>query len=277
MALAGRLVEQPDGGDIPGTSATFRAAMFPRPHETPHGVFPTTRRSVVEAIRDQDPDTRRAALDTLITVYWRPVYAHLRRKWRLQPADSEDLTQEFFTQAVTDDFLLGYDPAQARFRTYVRVCLDRFVANAQRDERRLKRGGGITVLPLDFALIEQELAAADGQAGEDGADAWFDREWIRGLFAAAVSDLRTACRGTPREIRFAVFERYDLAPTREADRPGYRAVAEELGLPVTQVTNHLAWARRELRRLLLERLRSLTATDAEFREEAEELLGEGRA
>jgi len=57
----------------------------------------------------------------------------------------------------------------------------------------------------------------------------------------------------------------------------YRTIAEELGLPVTQVTNHLAWARRELRKLLLERLRSLTATDAEFREEAEELLGEKRS
>ena len=46
---------------------------------------------------------------------------------------------------------------------------------------------------------------------------------------------------------------------------------------MTQVTNHLAWARRELRKLVLERLRSLTATDAEFREEAEELLGEKRS
>ena len=277
MALAVRLVEQADGGNLTRTPATFRAAMFPRPQETPHGVFPTTQRSVVEAIRDQDPDTRRAALDTLVAVYWRPVYAHLRRKWRLQPADSEDLTQEFFTQAVTGGLLGGYDPTQARFRTYVRVCLDRFVANAQRDRRRLKRGGGATVLPFDVGLIEHELAALDSQIGEDGADTWFDREWIRGLFTAAVSDLRAACQGTPREIRFAVFERYDLAPAREPDRPGYRAVAEELGLPVTQVTNHLAWARRELRRLVLERLRPLTATDAEFREEAEELLGEARS
>ena len=64
---------------------------------------------------------------------------------------------------------------------------------------------------------------------------------------------------------------------RRAKRPAYRTIAEELGLPVTQVTNHLAWARRELRRLVLERLRSLTSSDAEFREEAEELLGENRS
>jgi hypothetical protein len=42
---------------------------------------------------------------------------------------------------------------------------------------------------------------------------------------------------------------------------------------VTQVTNHLAWARRELRRLVLERLRLLAGSDAEFRAEAEDLFG----
>ena len=49
--------------------------------------------------------------------------------------------------------------------------------------------------------------------------------------------------------------------------------AEELGLPATQVTNHLAWARRELRRLVLDRLRVLTGCEAEFREEAQSLFG----
>ena len=53
-----------------------------------------------------------------------------------------------------------------------------------------------------------------------------------------------------------------------------RDLAEEFHLPVTQVTNHLAWARRELRRLLLERLHSLSASDAEFRDEAASVLGQ---
>ena len=54
---------------------------------------------------------------------------------------------------------------------------------------------------------------------------------------------------------------------------GRAQLASELAIPVTQVTNYLAFARRELRRLLLERLRSLCATDEEFRLEARELLG----
>jgi len=247
--------------------------MFPAP-ETPQGAFPTTRRSVIDAIRQEDPDARRNALGTLVAAYWRPVYAHLRGKWRLQPADSEDLTQEFFAQAVTGDFLRGYDPGRARFRTYVRVCLDRFVANAQRNGQRLKRGGGAAVLSLDFDLIERELAVGDDRPGSDG-DAWFEREWVRGIFTDAVADLRTACRDTPRQIRFAVFERYDLTPPTDADRPSYRALADELDIPVTQVTNHLSWARRELRRRVLDRVRAVAGSDAEFRAEAEELFGAG--
>ena len=44
-------------------------------------------------------------------------------------------------------------------------------------------------------------------------------------------------------------------------------------MPVTQVTNHLAWARREMRRIVLEHLHAMTGTDAEYREEALELFG----
>lgn len=38
------------------------------------GAFPSTRRSIIAAVRDDDPKARRAAFDALISVYWRPVY-----------------------------------------------------------------------------------------------------------------------------------------------------------------------------------------------------------
>jgi hypothetical protein len=42
---------------------------------------------------------------------------------------------------------------------------------------------------------------------------------------------------------------------------------------VSQVTNHLHWARRELRREVLETLRETTASEEEYRAEARALLG----
>lgn len=62
--------------------------------------FPTTSRSIVAAVRADDAEARRAALDALVSVYWRPVYTRLRLRWGAQPADAEDLTQDFFARAA---------------------------------------------------------------------------------------------------------------------------------------------------------------------------------
>src|SRR5262245_55447296 len=119
--------------------------------------FPTTRLSVVEAAAGSDPDIRRRAFDALVAVYWRPAYLHLRLKWDTGREEAEDLTQEFFARAMEQGFFEKYDPSRARFRTFLRGSLDHLVANARRDERRLKRGGGAAHLPLDFAGAEVDL------------------------------------------------------------------------------------------------------------------------
>jgi RNA polymerase sigma factor (sigma-70 family) len=235
--------------------------------------FPSTRLSVLSAVGSPDADARQAALEVLSAIYWRPVYARYRLKWNLSGPDAEDLTQDFFARAAHDNLFQDFDPARGRFRTFVRVCADRLAANARRGHRRLKRGGGATIVSLDVPGAERDLAGVPAGQSDDEADAWFDREWVRALFADAVERLRSATAGTSREIRFRLLCRYDLEPQRDADRPAYRALADEFGLPVTQVTNHLAWARRELRRLLLERLHALSASDAEFRDEVETVLG----
>jgi RNA polymerase sigma-70 factor (ECF subfamily) len=235
--------------------------------------FPNTRLSLILAARGEDPDARRAAFEVLVSSYWRPAYVRFRLKWCAQPADAEDLTQEFFARAVPGGFFDAYDPSRGRFRTYLRSCLDHFAANARRDERRLKRGGAVTLLPLDFADSERELGRSGGLLSDADPDDWFDREWIRSLLAEAVESLRRSTAGTPKEIRFRVFARHDVEPALETERPSYRALAEEFSLPTTHVTNHLAWARRELRRLVLERIRSLVGSDAEYRAEVQAVFG----
>jgi hypothetical protein len=85
--------------------------------------------------------------------------------------------------------------------------------------------------------------------------------------------LRQRCRGTSKEVAFRLFERYDLADVEPAERPSYAELASEHGLPVTQVTNHLHWVRKEFRATVLATLREITASEAEFRAEARALLG----
>lgn len=233
--------------------------------------FPPTRHSMVEAARSLDADERRAAFERVVQAYWRPVYAYLRLRAGASPEDAEDLTQGFFARAFEKRFFDAYDPSRARFRTFVRACLDGFAANERSAERRLKRGGGAVVLSLDFGSAERDLPEP-AVVGDD-PDAVFHREWVRAVCAEAVVETRRRCRASGREQALALFERCDLADLADADRPSYAALATEFGVSVTQVTNLLTAARREFRSAMADVLRARTASDAEFEEEAARLLG----
>jgi hypothetical protein len=70
------------------------------------------------------------------------------------------------------------------------------------------------------------------------------------LFTLALEDLRAECERTAKATQWAVFEAYDLA---EGDRPSYAELGERHGVPASQITNYLAWARGRLRALVEER------------------------
>ncbi|HUD71409.1 MAG TPA: sigma-70 family RNA polymerase sigma factor [Dongiaceae bacterium] len=230
--------------------------------------FPTTHLSAVAGARSGEPETRRRAFESIVGAYWRPVYAHVRIKWRRAAADAEDLTQAFFARALEKEYFAGFDPARGRFRTYLRTCLDRFVANEEKAAARLKRGGDAAPLPLDFAAAEAAVASA----GHASPEEVFDAEWVQALFARAVARLETHCAAAGRATDFHLFRRYDL---EDAGRGAltYETLAAEIGLTASLVTNHLARVRREFRRLLLETLREITGSDEEYRLEARLLLG----
>lgn len=227
---------------------------------------------MVEALGAPDPETRSRAADVLAATYWQPVYTYLRLRWRAPPEEAEDLTQEFFGRALERGFFVRYDPGRARFRTFVRVCVDRLVANERQAAGRLKRGGGMRTIPLDLAAVERELATRAAIEPAE-VDEFFRREVVRAIFTHAIENLRSEAAAAGKRVQFTVFERYDLEGPDRPDRPSYATLALELGIPVTQVTNHLAAMRRRFRALVLERLRSLAGSDTEYRAEAREILG----
>lgn len=235
------------------------------------GIFPATRWSAIEGTRSADPEERRRAYDRLAALYWKPVYKYLRARWRRPAEDAQDLTQELFASLLVRGTLAQYDPSRARLRTFLRGCVDAFVATADRDARRLKRGGGSTPLSLEFELAEGELARTELPSPER-ADEFFEREWIRSLFSEAVDRVRSLCEADGRAAWFSLFERYDLEE-HEGNRPTYADLAREHGMAETDVTNRLASVRRAFRRVVLEILRETSASDEEFRREARSLLG----
>jgi RNA polymerase sigma factor (sigma-70 family) len=233
--------------------------------------FPATRLSVVARTRSDDEEIRKVAWATIIEAYWKPVYKYLRMKWSLDPEAAADLTQEFFTTTLEKAVLERYDPERARFRTYLRLCLDGFAANARKAERRLKRGGEIRIVSLDFETAEGEIAHHEVAVDAD-VDELFYREWVRSLFERSVADLKQHAATARRPEMFEVFARYDLADEGDA-RPTYADLARTLDLTTATVTNHLAAMRRQFRQIVLDGLRELTSSDEEFEAEAARLLG----
>jgi len=232
--------------------------------------FPITRHSVVAWLASEQPDVRRSAFDALASAYWAPVFKYVRLKWSASPDEAADLTQAFFLRAYEKTFFASFDPARARFRTYLRTCVDRFVSNARQQSRRLKRGGHVELVPFDFATAESELQRQHiGDAVRD-LDAFFQREWLRSLLGLAVDRLRSLCNAKGRATRFRMFERYYLAED-ESMRPTYAALADDMCISTADVTNELAAARRDFRRLVLIVLRQQCATDEEFESEARAL------
>ncbi len=230
--------------------------------------FPATRPSILHAVLGEDAERRQRAFDLLISAYWRPVYKHVRLKWRASADDSADLVQGFFASVIERGTLASYDAGQGRFHVWLRTCLDRFVSNERTAAGRLKRGGDFVLESLDYPAAEAELQVADAKSVEP--EALFYQEWVRSFFGLAVTRLEAEWRAKGREPQFAMWRRYDMAGDATLS---YADLAREYGTNPATVTNQLAAVRRRFRQVLLETLREVTADEREFRNEARSLLG----
>ena len=233
--------------------------------------FPVTRASAVVAAGSADAQVRHAAFAVLAEAYWRPAYAHVRLRRRKRAEDAADLVQGFFAAALEKGWFATFDARKARFRTFLRTCLDGFVSNQDKAAARLKRGGGKEPLSFDFAAEEGELEHLE-PASDDAVERACDAAWTRGIFATALRRLQEESQGRGRDVAFQLFQRYDVEPPPGACLT-YDDLANEFGIKNTDVVNRLAVMRREFRRHVLEALREATSSDAEFRDEARIVLG----
>ena len=234
--------------------------------------FPVTNQSAIAAARSEDHAVRQRAFETILTSYWKPAYKYIRLKWQANNEDAKDLTQGFFANAFENNHFAGYDARKASFQTFLRTCLDGFIANEKKAGKRLKRGGDANHFQLDFLSAEDEIAMQALQAKELNPQDYFHREWVRWMFTMSVDTLRERCVASGRSVHFQLFEAYDLRD--DGDAPvSYASLAKAFDLEPATVNNYLAATRRDFRRIVLDKLREITATDEEFRMEARSLLG----
>ncbi len=224
-------------------------------------VFPPTRWTLIVGAR-RDPGARRAALEELLSQYWKPLYFYVRRKGR--PVEhAKDDVQGFLAHLLESDFLDRADREKGRFRTYLRACFDHWHINEHEKAQAQKRGGGARVLSLDWEGAEREVPAA----AEDPAAA-YDREWTWGIVERALTRLRAEFdegrRKAPAEIMLRYF-RLDAAPS-------YAESAAECGMTVPQFKASLHRVRERFRTLVREEVSDTVADGRDTDGEIDTLL-----
>jgi RNA polymerase sigma-70 factor (ECF subfamily) len=226
--------------------------------------FPQTLWDVILRARDADAAVRRDGLEDLCRRYWKPVYRYLRVSWAKTNEDAKDLTQAFFLWLMEGETLARYQPERAGFRAYLKSLLKHFVQHQEDAVRRLKRGGGVRILPLDGALPVADPASPDPEST-------FDAAWRGALVADALGRVRERLQSRGRGLQYEVYEAYELrAPS---DRPTYVELARRFGLKEKDVDNHLVAVREEVRSEVRREIGRLTADADDLEKEWHDLFG----
>ena len=230
--------------------------------------FPSTCWTEIRDAADPSSTGYRGSLERLAATYWRPVYAHFRRRWAKSSEDAKDLTQEFFAALCEKGFLAKIEPGLGRFRAYVKAALDNFARLDHRGRGRLKRGGGRKAIPIDdLREFEPSASVPPEQA--------FDREWSRSVLDQALREMEGIYRAAGLEKAYRLFVlKHIEAP--DGEDLSYEALAKRYGLKVTDVTNWLHRARRKLQTLIFRKVRETVGSDEDADTEISELFSSRR-
>jgi DNA-directed RNA polymerase specialized sigma24 family protein len=233
------------------------------PESTAHAygnTFPTTHWSVVLTAKERELPEAEAALETLCRTYWAPVYAFIRR-WGYDSASAEDLTQSFFSDLLTKDYLGHLRHREGKFRSFLLTFLKHFLSSERAKATAQKRGGGKVFVSLDGCSEEERRLV---EAVPDlTAEQVFDRRWAQAVMEASLHRLRDeyVARG-----KGELFERLkDLQPGERGE-----SSYSEFGASLRMSEDAIKTAVHRLRRRQAEILREEIVRTAVRSEEIEE-------
>ena len=180
---------------------------------------------------------------------------------------AQDLTQGFFAQLLEKKYLKEADPERGRFRAFLITSLKHYVANEWDKERAQKRGGGQTLLSLDFDNAEglYQLEPADEITPEE----IYNRRWALTQVERAINELREEM------IKMGHPERCEALKgflTGESEETPYAQVAESLGLNEGAVRTAVHRMRRRFGALLREQVAQTLADEQDVDGEIRYLL-----
>ncbi|MGI8977909.1 MAG: RNA polymerase sigma factor [Pirellulaceae bacterium] len=228
--------------------------------------FATTRWSLVVAAAKSSSPQARAALEELCGSYWYAVYAFVRRRGE-QVDDARDLTQEFFARLLEKEYLEAADRERGRFRTFLLTAVSHFLSNERERARAQKRGGGQTLLSIDFVRGEERYQ-------HEPADPWtaekiFDRRWALTLLDQAVALLKQDYSASGKG---ALFDEIKVFLTGDSGAPAYEESATRLAMSPGAVKVSVHRLRQKYRESLRQLIAQTVAAEEDIESELHVLL-----
>ena len=183
------------------------------------GQFTATHWSVILTAGKRGTSESAAALETLCSRYWHPLYAFIRRQG-YNPHDAQDLTQAFFARLLEKNYLQVVDPRKGKFRSFLLAALEHFLANEWRRTQTQKRGGRISFISLDDHSAEDRYLQVP--ASDLSPERIFEQQWATALLEHVLTRLRDEFTASGRE---ALFDDLRIFLTGEKRAVSYAALA----------------------------------------------------
>ena len=225
--------------------------------------FEETAWSVVIATGATTPARAQTAMAELCRIYWRPIYAYLRRSG-YDTHDAQDLTQSFFQHLLENETLRRVSREKGRFRSFLLGALKLCLADEQARRQTLKRGGRIQFISTD-ELEAEELHHLRAHH-EAAPDEILDARWAGVVLERALDNVRAECAA---EDKADLFEA--LSPFLVGTKPhvSYQEVADRMNLGLGAVKTLIYRLRRQfataVRREIMQTVSAPHEVDDELR------------
>jgi RNA polymerase sigma-70 factor (ECF subfamily) len=227
--------------------------------------FTTTHWSVVLEAQGESPAAQEA-LEKLCRIYWRPIFAFLRRQG-LPPEEAEDITQGFFAQLLERRKFSALRKEKGRLRSFLLGALKYFVTDEQRRAMAIKRGKGQRPIPLE------ELRAGERIDMEPSdpmtAEMIYERRWALTVLERVLSRLKDEYLAADNAALFDALK--GLLPD-EPGSPSQAEIAARLGMTENAIRQAFYRFRQRYQSILREEIAHTVATPADIEDELRHLI-----
>ena len=211
--------------------------------------------------KDSHSSQSQLALAELCEAYWLPLYTFVRRHTP-DVDEAQDLTQAFFAQLLSKDYLQDVRPKKGRFRSFLLAAVKHFLSNQRDRASALKRGGAVILHTVDWSAGERAYQNEPASSLTPGR--LFERKWALALLDRVLDRLKQEQAATGKTDRFEVLSEF---LTHDRTESNYASAAGQLNVSIEAVRVATHRLRKRYRRLLREEIAQTTQSNDDVEDE----------